>query len=578
MPKANKPCPCGSGIKFKKCCRSKGLFKKKNIDDPTKWKDYGKSHPLYRFSIGQRVECNGMSGHRRPGRIKQFDYIDREPGNVHQGMAHSVPYWIKLDDGGYMFTLEDIDHYVRAFGTTEDDYVVPDPTTLKDFGKRDPSLRFAIGQRVETKITGRYLDQGRFHQDISAAGVSWVAGTIVRLNWCEDVYKNDCDNTQKGKASLYRVSTDTGVQMYINTDTNEYVRPLGMTKGATDNNQTCSQCGVAGSSTLKLSACGGCKRTVYCSRDCQKFDRKNHKQLCKAIILEKKRMALDAKKHTAATDPEEWANNLAIAAKEGNINLIKRVLNMKKKSGICFDINQKVNLKTVFQIQYSTTADDEAASALWIACKFGNVDVLDRLLREKDIDVNSDLSDGTTPLCQLLLLFFSSSCFVSLTIVFVLFCCTDIAVELNNFSIVERLLQVTTIDVNRPIAGGFTPFLVAAWHGRVKIVDSLLKQHTLNRKTCLMGWLTLMDGNPEMCVQKNWTGTNALMIASEFGHANVVERLLCESDFVNAINKKNGRGKTALFLAQNEYNVERWGSSKECSGAIKVLVAAGATI
>ena len=79
-----------------------------------------------------------------------------------------------------------------------------------------------------------------------------------------------------------------------------------------------------------------------------------------------------------------------------------------------------------------------------------------------------------------------------------------------------------------------------------------------------------------MVEEKNWTGTNALMLASEFGHTNVVERLLRESDFVNAINNKNSSGKNALFLAQNEYNINRWGSSKTCTGVIKLLIAAGA--
>ena len=94
--------------------------------------------------------------------------------------------------------------------------------------------------------------------------------------------------------------------------------------------------------------------------------------------------------------------------------------------------------------------------------------------------------------------------------------------------------------------------------------------------TCLVGTWSLTDCNPDMVEEKNWTGTNALMLASEFGHTNVVERLLRESDFVNAINNKNSSGKNALFLAQNEYNINRWGSSKTCTGVIKLLIAAGA--
>ena len=42
------------------------------------------------------------------------------------GMIKPVPYQIKLDDGRYIFAHEDSDHCVRAFGTTEKDYIVHD--------------------------------------------------------------------------------------------------------------------------------------------------------------------------------------------------------------------------------------------------------------------------------------------------------------------------------------------------------------------------------------------------------------------------------------------------------------------
>ena len=119
-------------------------------------------------------------------------------------------------------------------------------------------------------------------------------------------------------------------------------------------------------------------------------------------MLEKKKMAADAKKHSAITEPEEWAKNLAIAAKEGNIKAIKRLMKKKRDTGTSFDINEKLNINTLFGIKYDTsgTADEEKASALWIACKYGHLGAVDRLLRDKDIDVNSDLSDGTTGLCE----------------------------------------------------------------------------------------------------------------------------------------------------------------------------------
>jgi hypothetical protein len=56
MSKPNDRCPCRSGKKYKKCCKSKGFFTKKADDLPSLWKNLGESDPSLRFAVGDRVE------------------------------------------------------------------------------------------------------------------------------------------------------------------------------------------------------------------------------------------------------------------------------------------------------------------------------------------------------------------------------------------------------------------------------------------------------------------------------------------------------------------------------------------
>ena len=46
-----------------------------------------------------------------------------------------------------------------------------------------------------------------------------------------------------------------------------------------------SECEYCGCSTKKLSRCGGCDKVHYCSIDCQKKDRKKHRDECKKTVI-----------------------------------------------------------------------------------------------------------------------------------------------------------------------------------------------------------------------------------------------------------------------------------------------------
>jgi hypothetical protein len=56
-----------------------------------------------------------------------------------------------------------------------------------------------------------------------------------------------------------------------------------------DEAKACDVCGKEG----ELHKCGGCGRTRYCGKDCQKSDWKNHKEICKKTSEEYKKWKLN---------------------------------------------------------------------------------------------------------------------------------------------------------------------------------------------------------------------------------------------------------------------------------------------
>lgn len=71
----NDPCPCGSGLKYKKCCMGKGILEEKGLKEK-----YLRTHNI-RIKEQQDIE-----GIRRAGRLA-LETLDLVEKNIHPGMA-----------------------------------------------------------------------------------------------------------------------------------------------------------------------------------------------------------------------------------------------------------------------------------------------------------------------------------------------------------------------------------------------------------------------------------------------------------------------------------------------------------
>ena len=175
---------------------------------------------------------------------------------------------------------------------------VYDPSKWQNSGESDPSLRFAVGDRVECLVG-----------ELEANGdPKWTPCTIRHLHFPR------CDGTPVGGVCVcrpactpypyqclldYPLRSKKKVDSFggeriasITSDTNTDVRPLGFTKSVA-NYQECGKCGVHECvEGVELLNCSGCKRIRYCSIEHLHADRKNHKAFCRAIIKENKRSSL----------------------------------------------------------------------------------------------------------------------------------------------------------------------------------------------------------------------------------------------------------------------------------------------
>ena len=125
-PKLNQPCPCGSGLKFKRCCflnqgrpnyisnscnNNNNNSERRRQDEE---ENIQSSSSGYRFRVGDRVEAAmGKEGYR-PGTVVALNY--REPG-----WLGSCPYQIHLDGvvPHLIYAPFDDDDYVRALPTAD---------------------------------------------------------------------------------------------------------------------------------------------------------------------------------------------------------------------------------------------------------------------------------------------------------------------------------------------------------------------------------------------------------------------------------------------------------------------------
>ena len=124
MSKPNAPCPCGSGKKHKKCCKSKGFYTKKSHLSST-WKNMGESHPSFRFSIGDRIETDLVDDDDTKGHPKWI------PGTIRGFNANNGTYDILLaypvGKYGLDATSEDTNSFTRPLGFTKSATYLTDP-------------------------------------------------------------------------------------------------------------------------------------------------------------------------------------------------------------------------------------------------------------------------------------------------------------------------------------------------------------------------------------------------------------------------------------------------------------------
>ena len=133
------------------------------------------------------------------------------------------------------------------------------PSTWKNIGESHPSFRFSIGDRIETDLNDPEETHGH---------PQWVPGTIRGF---------------KANIGAYDILLDYPVARFgldiVSLDTNNFTRPFGFTKSKTHKTDPCATCGVIepADGGVKFVQCAGCRRTRYCTRECQKLDWKRHR-------------------------------------------------------------------------------------------------------------------------------------------------------------------------------------------------------------------------------------------------------------------------------------------------------------
>ncbi|EJK67450.1 hypothetical protein THAOC_11513 [Thalassiosira oceanica] len=71
-------------------------------------------------------------------------------------------------------------------------------------------------------------------------------------------------------------------------DDGDGARPMMSCVPAEESDEACANCGKPGSDIVKLKKCNACRLVKYCSVDCQKAHRKQHKKACKQRAAELK--------------------------------------------------------------------------------------------------------------------------------------------------------------------------------------------------------------------------------------------------------------------------------------------------
>ena len=391
----------------------------------------------------------------------------------------------------------------------------------KNLGESDPSLRFAVGDRVE----------GRIGEKEANGDPKWTPGTIRHLHFVEN------DGTCYPYECLTDYPVNGGRLANVPSDTNDCVRPLGYTKSVT-NIQNCGKCGVHESvEGVELLNCSGCRRTRYCCIEHLHADRKNHKAFCRAIIKENKRYKMEINDIIKTGKAEAVTNALVEASNGDNLLVIKKLF---KKRGDDIDVNavNSIGATALYNSSYNghigiitfllqikgidvNKSDIQGETALYVASAQGHIKSVKTFLGAEGIKVNKSTTKGVTPLLM--------------------------ATQNNRIDIVKLLLGAEGIEINHPRNDGVTPLLFASQDGNVEIVKMLL-------------------GAGGIQVNKPMKqGATPLYMASQFNRIEIVKLLLGAEGI--KINQPLNNGATPLDVAKHNKRTE----------IVKLLEAAGAT-
>jgi ankyrin repeat protein len=265
--------------------------------------------------------------------------------------------------------------------------------------------------------------------------------------------------------------------------------------------------------------------------------------------------ALDASRHFDQI-PECYQFALQIAAGCGHAPLVELLL---KIDGINPNFARHGSgsgtrgfldmLVATSKINHPTVSAYYGGSPLLHACKRGHVSIVKQLLARDDVDANA----GGFYRVETPLLVACGNFRVH---------CEDLGLYLDESGeeIANLLLDKAGIDVNTPDMDGNTPLMLAARHGKMSVLKSLLARNDLNPNilnskgdhvlgcSAYKGDFTtvmLLLGHPHTDLNLVMEGgRSALMLACKAGNPDIVELLLSREGI--AINQQDTDGLTAL--------------------------------
>ncbi|MDI1351555.1 MAG: ankyrin repeat domain-containing protein, partial [bacterium] len=132
-----------------------------------------------------------------------------------------------------------------------------------------------------------------------------------------------------------------------------------------------------------------------------------------------------------------------------NVTCISTSTNASDKS--LFDFLDSIHLNVPKQ---TTRYSDAGVGLLYLACIFGDLQLVRKLTKQDGINLNSAIKKGTTPLY--------------------------IACRNGHIEIVQELLKHPDINVNSALDTGATPLYIACQNGDAEIVKELLKRPDIN--------------------------------------------------------------------------------------------------